>query len=243
MKWFVALVAFALAVAGARAEDAKSAFEAGNYLAAAKRLEAQLATGAPTAEGYANLARAYQRSGDATQAALNYERALILDPGLKSAHNALAELAQVHHIPLPPHTWTDDITAVAHPDTLVATGAVLFWIGAFGLVAASRSGRRRAVGSAAAIVALVLGGAGVAAGCLADSRLASGQPAAVTAKGGVEVLTAPTNNSTAIISLPPGSPVRAISPRGAWTYVDLAGGAKGWVPTEQITPLVPGEKL
>lgn len=243
MKILIAIFAAALLAASARAEDAKAAFDAGNFLAAAKALESRFNAGSPTAEGYANLALAYQKAGDVTQAALNYERALLLDPGLKSAHNALAELAQTRHIPLPPHTWVDDITAVVHPDTLVGIGAVLFWAGVFGLVFASQSARKRPIGNAAAVVALIFGGAAVSAGCLADSRLASGQPAAVTAKDGVEVLTAPANNSPAVISLPPGSPVRAISPRGAWTYVDLAGGARGWVQTDGITSLVPGETL
>lgn len=243
MKVLIVMLVAAFVAANARAEDARAAFDAGNYLTAAKALEAELTAGSPTAEGYANLALAYQKAGDATQAAINYERALLLDPGLKSAHNALAALAQQQHIPLPPHTWTDDVTAVVHPDTLVGLGAVLFWAGAFGLVFISQSAKRRPVGTSLATVGLVFGGVAVAAGCFADSRLASGQPAAVTAKDGVEVLTAPTNNSTAIISLPPGSPVRAISPRGAWTYVDLAGGARGWVQTDQITPLVPGETL
>jgi uncharacterized protein YgiM (DUF1202 family) len=96
---------------------------------------------------------------------------------------------------------------------------------------------------AAAAVAVIFGGVAVAAGCLADPRLSPGRPAAVTAKDGAEVLTTPTNNSDAILSLPAGTPVEVLSPRGAWTYVDLAGGAKGWVPTERITPLVPGEKF
>jgi hypothetical protein len=37
--------------------------------------------------------------------------------------------------------------------------------------------------------------------------------------------------------------VNVLSPRGSWAYVDLAGGAKGWVQTERLTPLVPGETL
>jgi hypothetical protein len=82
-----------------------------------------------------------------------------------------------------------------------------------------------------------------ATGWMTDLRLLAGEPAVVTAKDGADVLTEPANNSSPILTLPAGSPVNILSPRGAWAYVDLAGGAKGWVQTERLTPLVPGETL
>jgi hypothetical protein len=63
----------------------------------------------------------------------------------------------------------------------------------------------------------------------------------VTAASGGEVLTAPANNASRVLSLPAGSPVDVLSPRGAWAYVDIHGGAKGWMQTSSLTPLIPGE--
>jgi hypothetical protein len=213
--------------ATALADDPKTAFDVGNYAEAAKQLEPKLAA-EPSAEGYYNLGLAREKAGDATQAAFDYERALWLDPGLKPAANAFAKLAAAQKISLPPHTWRDDVHAVAHPET------VLF---------ASQAQRRRGAWSALAMFGVLAGMVLAAAGWLTDVRLFSGRPAMVNAKDGADVLTEPANNSSPILSLPAGSPVSVISPRGSWAYVDLAGGAKGWVQTEKLTPLVPGETL
>ena len=175
-------------------------------------------------------------------ALLEYERALLLDPGLRAARNARSQLAATQGVPAPPRTWIDDVTAVAHPDLLFTLGGVVAWLGAFGLVAATQS-RHRAGHTVLAGIALVLGGGAAAAGWLTDARLSVARPALVTGKDGVEVLSSPANNSNAIVQLPAGSPVRVISPRGAWTYVDLAGGARGWVQTARLTPVIPGETL
>jgi hypothetical protein len=228
--------------ATALADDPKSAFDEGRYADAAKQLEPGLAT-APSAEGYYNLGLAHEKAGDVTQAALDYERALWLDPGLKPAANAFAKLAAAHNIPLPPRTWRDDVRAVAHPETVLALGATFVWAGAFGLLFATQARSRRGVWSSLAMIALLAGVALTAAGWLTDVRLLAGRPAMVSAKDGADVLTEPANNSSPILSLPAGSPVSVLSPRGSWAYVDLAGDAKGWVQTEKLTPLVPGEAL
>jgi hypothetical protein len=223
--------------------DAGSALEAHDYAGAAQQAEQKLAVSPPSAEGYYNLALARERAGDTPQAALNYERALLLDPGLRSARNALAKLAASKSIPLPPHRWTDDVNAVAHPDALVAIGSSLFWAGAFALLFATQVRRHRGVVKALAILAILAGSLSQTVGWLTDGRLASARPAVVTSKEGVEVLTAPASNSTPVVSLPPGTPVGVLSPRGAWTYIDVNGGARGWVQTERLTPVTPGETL
>jgi tetratricopeptide (TPR) repeat protein len=231
------------AVSTAFGADAQSSFEAHKYSDAAQQQAQALATAPPNAEGYYNLGIASEKAGDPAQAALNYERALLLDPGLRPARNALGTLAASKSIPIPPHAWTDDVTAVVHPDMLVLLGTALFWAGAFGLLIAAQARRRRGVATTLAILALILGTAAQTAGWLSDGRLAAARPAVVTAKEGAEVLTAPANNSTPVVSLPPGTPVGVLSPRGAWTYIDVNGGARGWVQTERLTPVVPGETL
>ncbi len=214
-----------------------------DYAGAARQFEQKLATSPPSAEDYYNLALAREKTGDVAQAALNYERALLLDPGLRPARNALDALATSKSIPLPPHTWIADVNAVTRPDVLLAVGSALFWAGAFGLLLVSRIRRNRGVARAVSILAIIAGSAFQTAGWLTDGRLARARPAVVTSKDGAEVLTAPANNSTPVVSLPSGTPVGVISPRGAWTYIDVNGGARGWVQTERLTPVIPGETL
>ncbi len=237
--WLMIPVLAAAWTVAAFAGDAKSAFDAGNYAEAAKQLEGPVLGATPSAENFYNLALASEKAGDPVKAALNYQRALLLDPGLKPARNAFALLAAAHHIPLPPRTWRDDLDAVAHPDTWVVLGAALAWIGAFGLLLALRLPKRGGV-TALAVLAMVAGGAMLVAGGMGDNRMGAGRPAVVTAKEGAEVLAAPANNSDLVVALPAGTPVDVRSPRGAWAYVDVAG-AKGWVQTKRLTPMVPGE--
>ncbi|MDD5201121.1 MAG: tetratricopeptide repeat protein [Terrimicrobiaceae bacterium] len=242
MRAIAAIAIFVLSGTGAAfAIGAKSAFDAGDYAGAAKQAEQELAAAPASAEGFYNLGLAYEKSGSPVKAALNYERALLLDPGLKPARNALALLATAKSIPLPPSTWKADVNAAVHPETLIGFGTTLVWAGAFGLLLAAQGARRRSGAKALAIVALIGGGALFAAGWLTDPRLVAGRPAMVAAREGAEVLSAPANNSTEIVSLPAGAPLGVLSPRGAWTYVALTGGARGWVQTDRLAPVVPGE--
>jgi hypothetical protein len=229
-----------LAASAALGADAKSAFDSKDYPVAISQAQEHLQS-APSAEGYYNIGLANEKKGDVVQAALNYERAVLLDPGLRAARNALARLAASKSIPLPPHEWTDEVRAIVHPDTLAFIGFALVWSGAFGLLFATQAARRRAAMNALSAPALLVGAAALVAGWLSDARMMMTIPAAVTSKDGAEVLTAPANNATSVISLPAGTPVDVLSPRGDWAYIDINGGAKGWVQTDRLTPLIPGE--
>ncbi len=225
----------------ARADEAGAAFARGDFSAAAKAQEAELAR-QPSAEGYFNLGLARQNAGDPVGAILNYERALLLDPGLRDARNALSKLAAAQGVPAAPRTWREDVTGVVHPELLLTLGSTLAWVGAFGFLFASQSSRRIGLMTLAGL-AVLAGSAAATAGWLAEARLAGVRPALVTAKEGAEVLSSPANNSSAILSVPAGTTLGVVSPRGAWSYVDLNGGVRGWVPTERLTPIIPGETL
>lgn len=231
-----------LTTATAWAATPQEHYEAGRYREAAEQLETELRQ-APSAEGYVNVAQALEKAGQPAEAIVNYERALLLDPGMAVAKNSLAELAAKQGVQLPPHQWTDDVVAIAHPDTLVALGSTISWVSMFALLFLVLGPRRPAWMTAVAVISLALGSMVFALGWVADPRVAEASLAVVTAKDGAEVLTQPASNSDRIAELPPGTPVGVLSPRGAWTYVDLARGAKGWVQTSRLTPVVPGETL
>ena len=235
--------AILMATSAAIGADAPSAFAAKNYSEAVKLQERDAASAVPSAENYYNLGLANEKAGEPVRAALNYQRALLLDPGLSPARNAMSKLAAAHAIPVAPRAWTDDLTSFLHPDTLILGGNVLLWAGAFGLLFSIQVRRHRGVVVALSVLALAIGVVAQAAGWLSDARLASAHPAIVSAKDGAVILTAPANNSASVVTVPAGTPVGVLSPRGAWTYVDLNGGAKGWIETSRLTPVVPGETL
>ena len=65
----------------------------------------------------------------------------------------------------------------------------------------------------------------------------------VTAKE-VSAYTAATLTSGSVIDLPPGSQVRLLEKRGAWSYVEIPSGTepvRGWVESATYTPLWPWE--
>lgn len=231
-----------LAVSSTLAAE-QTPFEAGKYSEAVKAAEEKIASTAPTGEDYYNLALAQEKAGQRTQAALSYQRALLLDPGLSVARNARATLASASGVSLPPHNWKDDVTSIAHPDTLVLAGSLLFWGGVFVFFLAVQGSRPRGVVKAISVVAMILGTASQVTGWLVDGRVAPARPALVTAEGGVDVLTAPASNSTPVVKLPEGTPVGVLSPRGTWTYIDINGDIRGWVQTDRLTPVTPGETL
>lgn len=69
-------------------KDADEAYSKGNYQQAAKVYEEQLKTG-ESAELYYNLGNAYYRMDNITQAVLNYERALLIQPADKDIRHNL----------------------------------------------------------------------------------------------------------------------------------------------------------
>ncbi|MGC1479799.1 MAG: hypothetical protein WA771_04800 [Chthoniobacterales bacterium] len=219
--------------------DANAAFSKGDYSKAAVAYQTMVDGGTTSPELFFNLATALEKDGKPLQAALNYQRALILDPGLRPAHNNLALLAAEREIDERPRTWVSDVTSWVHPSVLMNLGSVMGWAGCVGVVfGIFSSGRRSLLIASVAVIAMatVL----FAVGFVGDPRVADANLAMVMDAEGVKALAAPASNSSAVDDLPGGSSVGVLSPRGAWTYVELADGARGWVPSDSLAMVVPG---
>lgn len=239
------VVLFSLVVGSAgatNAKDASEAFAAGDYAKASVGYQQAIDEGPVSAELYHNLAVSFEKEGRPIDAALNYERALILDPGLRAAHNNLAMLAAEKGINERPRRWVNDVTAWVHPGTLIVLGSVFGWVGCVGILVGIFGSKRRWI-LATSIAFLALGPILFGIGSVADPRNADADLAMVTAAQGTNALASPATNSTPVADLPAGSSVGVLSPRGAWTYVALSGGARGWVPTSALTMVVPGKGL
>ena len=107
------------------------------------------------------------------------------------------------------------------------------WLGLIGLGLAMLRPRARVPG-----VALAAAGA---AGCVVlagiidwlDGGLKSPRRAVVLADG-TAALYAPADNAKAIVRLPVGGEVHILSEQGAWDYVRLADGTRGWMPSDRL---------
>ena len=94
MKSNLAILLVFLSASLAKADvlsDARSRFHDGEYEQAAKLFEQSLEKSPPDAAVFFELGRAFNKTGHEAQAALNFRRALILDPQFSAAQAALQE--------------------------------------------------------------------------------------------------------------------------------------------------------
>lgn len=219
--------------------DARARFQDGEYEQSAKLFEQALEKSPPSAAVFFELGRAVNKSGQDARAALNFRRALVLDPRFSPARTALQEVNLALGIPPAKPDWRSEILERIPLDTLTFAGTLLFWIGAFlGLIAflpVPTSRGRLTLG----LFSLFAGVCCLLLVWLCDPRIMLSNAAVVLTNGGTTLLSSPADQSEKIASLPQGSLVQVLSQRGRWFYGQLPGGMRGWFLTEGIVPLIP----
>lgn len=237
---FSAVLSFVVAFAGAQASAVQAGeeqFAAGDYSSAARSFESALSVDGPSAALYHNLALAQQRSDQSLPALLSYRRALMLDPRLETARTAAASLEKDLGISSKP-TWRDSVAAKAPLQQLLVGGVILAWIGAFGILAFAILSRKP-LPAMASVLVLIMGSGVAISSYLSDPRVADRSAALVMTKDAATLHSVPADQSDAIAKAAPGSSLKILSQRGAWTYCQSPDGLKGWVNTSSIEPIVP----
>ncbi len=234
----VALLGFSILAANADPlADARTRFSEGEYSQAAELFEKAAASNPPSAGLYFELGRTYAALDDNARAALNFRRALLLNPGLTPAATALRTAEVDLGIPARATTWTDRLATFVPMDPLTLGGTLLLWIGAFLLLPAIfHSPRRR---YSLPISLLVAGAACLTVVFLTDPRIAARDVSVVLTDSGVTLRKSPIENAETVATVPPGTPVRVLSQHGRWFFGRLASGTEGWFPSEGIVRLVP----
>ena len=82
--------------------NAISAYEAGDFAKSAREFEMALASGPKSAGLYYNLGQALKKQGETGPAALNFRRAMMLDPQIIDARISLSDIERSKGIPLIP---------------------------------------------------------------------------------------------------------------------------------------------
>ena len=220
--------------------DARARYAEGEYQQAAKLFEQAIETAPPQAAVFFEFGRCLRQAGQDGRAALNFQRALILDPRFSPAAVALTETNTDLGIPKPAVTWQDRVLERIPMDTLTLTGAVLFWVGVFMItfLLLLRAARRKGL-YALGMICLAAGIAALALAWLCDPRITDRNTAIVLTNGGASVLNSPAEQSEKIASLREGTQVQILSQRGRWFYGAIPGGARGWFLTEGIVPIIP----
>ena len=206
-------------------------YAAGKFAEAITSYEGQVRRGEYTANLFYNLADAYYRQGNRGRAILNYQRALILDPGHVEA---AANLAFVR--------GSKPTTALTSTGWVVPTlpwaTAAAFWLAVAGLVIALAGRWARVAGFALLSIGLLAGVTGAVAIRLEDDGARDPSRAVIVTEN-APALYAPADNSKVVTTLTTGAEVRVLSDQGAWVYALLNDGTRAWVAASQIEPIVP----
>lgn len=240
-SWIILSIVFMsalMSVLAGPASEALSAFQAGDFEKAARAYETAIQSGETSPGMYYNLAVSLQRSGRAAEAALNYRRALLLDPQMVDARVALSDYERSKGIPLAAADWRDWVVEKVPLTPFLVAGFVIFWFGAFlGLFGAFHEKRSGMVTG----ILLLLAGLGLFGVSYAtDPRFEWRNGAVVVTAEPIPVLSAPAERSETVASLPPGSLLHLVKTNGDWAYVRLVDGKTGWLTAGSLAPLVPG---
>ncbi len=219
--------------------DGRAAFAKGDYSAASDAFRSALSTHGPSAGLYYNLAMAEQKSGQRAPAALNLRRAIMLEPRMTDARMALSEIERSQGVPPSPPDWRDFIAERAPLETLLIAGCALAWLGAFLILFVIFARAGRLLPLAGAIGVLVLGAGIFLSGYLADPRVSESNMAVVSQGDGIPLLSAPADQSPAVMRLPAAASVRILQQRGEWTFCRAPSGERGWAPSKSLEPVVP----
>jgi len=218
--------------------EAKARFDEREFAQAAQLFEKASESLPPSPSLFYDLGRSYMELGNTARAALNFRRALLLDPRFTPAASALRKADTQLALPAPNPGWRDQVLQRVPMDSLALGATILFWTAALMvLLGICRAQNRNLLPFGAALLLLAFGG--LALVMLCDPRISGRTTAIVLTTGGTTVRSTPADNSEKIASLPEGSLVRILSQRGRWYYGLTGKSSKGWFLTEGIVPLIP----
>jgi len=217
--------------AGADFDAGNKAYDEGKFIEARQRYEAQIARGEWTADVFYNLGNANERIGAPGLAMLNYERALVLQPDHHEARANLKFLREQSLSKVPDATWRAQVLGALTFDGWTILCAGLAWSAVFLVVVPVA---RRQPLSAPVVFWIVLAGCASAAAGYAAWQSRGDLAAGVVIAKEADARQAPTELSKVAGKLPAGSRVRVIGVRGEWTFCELPGGEKAWLPAQAV---------
>ena len=225
--WLVFAAVFALALSALGADEFEKAnqlYDEGKFVQAQHAYEQMVEGGTWSANLFYNLGNASSRAGAQGRAMLDYERALLLDPGHADAQRNLRLLraqtgAKVFDAP-----FIERASRKVRESVWTVLAAVAAWGCVFSVASLCMSDRRGKLwlSAVASLAVAAVAGFGV---------LTHRQDRAlgiVTAKE-AEARLAPVESAGLADVLAAGSRVRVLSERGAWIYCELPNQRRGWL--------------
>ncbi len=214
------------------------------YEQAAELYQQVVDTGLVAPELYYNLGNAYFKQHNIPMAILNYERALLLDPGNEDIKYNL-ELARTFvqdKIEVLPRfflvEWYRWFLERMSSDGWARFSMIAFVVGLF-FLSLFIFGKRLAVRKTGFTVGIVVLFFSVLSFFFAwqSSRILTAHDHAIVMQPAVTVKSSPDDNGTDLFVIHEGTRVGVIESAGDWTEIRLDDGSKGWLPSEAITKI------
>ena len=222
--------------------DADKAYQENDFAAAIEQYESILADGQESAAIYYNLGNSYYKSENLAKAILNYERALLLNPGDADTRFNL-ELAKSKTVDkVTPTseifivTWVRAITNTMSESGWAQLAIASFILLLLGLVLYifGKKVVLKKIGFIGAIVFFILC---ICANFFADAQKEKqvDRTGAIVMAATVTVRSTPNESGTELFVLHEGTKVVVEdNAMKGWKEIQLEDGNKGWVPTESI---------
>lgn len=222
-------------------KEAEEAYTKENYAKAIDLYEGILKNEGESSEIYYNLGNAYYKDGKVAPAILNYERALLLDPGDSDIRFNLQIAKQKSVDKIEPLgefflvKWMDNIQNMGSADSWAKLGIVsfLFFIGCLVMFFFSKSIRIKKTGFYVGILLLLV--------IIASNVFAKHQKdeivnrnTAIVFAPTVTVKSSPDASGTDLFILHEGTKVSIKSTLGEWSEIVLEDGNVGWMPSKDI---------
>jgi tetratricopeptide (TPR) repeat protein len=238
--FLVAIGSFAsvvpLSIDGTIWAAANQAYQNGKYEEAKVDYLQLVHAGQYSADLFYNLGNVWFKLGDQGRAILNYERALLLNPGLEEAESNLHAVLKIVGNDDQP-TLRDRVGVYADYFPLIASLA--FWILAFSIFPAwPKHGRSSVFWRRLCVVSGVIF-LGCAAACVWIGSGSKDESRALIIDSAADLKYGPAVSARSVESLQIGDQVRLISERGDWTFCRANTGNLGWILTRKTEHVVP----
>lgn len=215
---------------------ANQLYNKGKYQDAIRKYQFVLGQGFESSELYYNMGNAFYKSGNATYAILNYERAKKLAPNDDDIRYNL-ELARTQIV--------DNIVTLPEPGflrwlkQLISSQSINFWgllsmitfftfLFLFGLFLLSKSFQIKRFAFWFSVAAISLSAVTFSFGSHLKSKLINHKSAVITDRS-VRVKASPSETGTELFIVHEGITVQLTDQLGEWVYVSLPDGNKGWI--------------
>lgn len=200
-----------------------------------------------TADTLYNIGNAYYKLGAEGDAALYYRRALARDSTHLEASQNLRflerKLGSIVVSIEPYQLYLAKLSRAGWAQT-IAAAAWLLLLATLITLLTKRGSRWRIASLIAVLIAPLLAIVGIIALYYYpdEAKFAPIERIAVVTADKTVVRTDASRNSEEVIDAPMGSVCEILQQSGRWTYVSLASKTRGWLPSDQIVPIIPHTK-